>query len=71
MTHVTVPKDFTVPTGHVDLNNDNIGYVESYDFSTANQSEETRIAAISTIASVCYANPKALGSISLYDRHSN
>jgi thymidylate synthase (FAD) len=71
MTHVTVPTDFTTPTGHIDLNNDNIGYVESYDFSTANLNAETRIAAISTIASVCYANPKALGSISLFDRLAN
>ena len=68
MTHVDVPTSFTQPTGHVDLNNDGIGYIESYDFSTANLSAEHRIAAISTIASVCYQSPKALGSISLYDR---
>ena len=68
MTHVDVPTSFTEPTGHIDLNGDGIGYVESYDFSTANLSAETRIAAISTIASVCYQSPKALGSISLYDR---
>jgi len=43
-------------------------YQHPYDFSTANLSAETRIAAISTIASVCYQSPKALGSISLYDR---
>ena len=68
MTHVDVPTSFTSPAGHIDLNGDGIGYVESYDFSTANLSAETRIAAISTIASVCYQSPKALGSISLYDR---
>ena len=68
MTHVEVNEVFTIPTGHTNLNNDGIGYVESYDFSRANMSQESRIAAITTIASVCYQNPKALGSISLYDR---
>lgn len=71
MTHVKVPEDFTKPVGHIDLNNDGIGYVESYDFSRANMSNESRIAAISTIASVCYMSPKASGSISLYDRLAN
>jgi len=51
-----------------ELNNDNIGYVQSYDFSKANTSYESRVEAITTIASVCYANPKAIGSIKLYDR---
>lgn len=68
MTHVEVDNSFVTTTGRVELNSDSIGYVESYNFSQANISEETRIAAITTIASVCYANPKALGSISLYDR---
>ncbi len=71
MTHVDVPTNFTSSTGHIDLNDDGIGYVKSYDFSTANLSHEHRIAAISAIASVCYANPKAVGSISLYDRLAN
>lgn len=53
MTHIQVPHNFTIPTGHVNLNNDGIGYVESYDFSRANLSNETRIAAISQVASVC------------------
>lgn len=71
MTHVDVPTSFTEPHGRVELNGDGIGYVESYDFSTANMSNESRIAAISTVASVCYQSPKALGSISLYDRLAN
>lgn len=71
MTHVDVPTSFTDPQGRIELNSDGIGYVESYDFSTANMSNETRIAAISTVASVCYQSPKALGSISLYDRLAN
>ena len=47
---------------------DNIAFVEQYDFSTANMSEENRIKAITTVASICYQNPKALGSESLYNR---
>ena len=71
MTHVEVPTSFTEPQGRVELNNDGIGYVESYDFSTANMSNDLRIAAISTVASVCYQSPKALGSMSLYNRLAN
>ena len=48
--------------------NDNIGFVEQYDFSTANMNEENRIQAITQIASICYQNPKAIGSESLYNR---
>ena len=48
--------------------NDNIGFVEQYDFSTANLNEENRIKAITTVASICYQNPKAIGSESLYNR---
>ena len=47
---------------------DNIAFVEQYDFSTANISEENRIKAITTVASICYQNPKAIGSESLYNR---
>ena len=47
---------------------DNIAFVEQYDFSKANMSQENRIHAITLIASVCYQNPKALNSDSLYNR---
>ena len=47
---------------------DDIAFVEQYDFSTANMSEENRIKAITTVASICYQNPKALNSKSLYNR---
>ena len=47
---------------------DNIAFVEQYDFSTANLSEENRIKAITQVASICYQNPKAIGSESLYNR---
>ena len=47
---------------------DNIAYVESYDFSTANLSNESRLDVITMIASICYQSPKAHGSESLYNR---
>ena len=47
---------------------DDIAFVEQYDFSTANMSEKNRIKAITTVASICYQNPKAIGSDSLYNR---
>ena len=47
---------------------DNIAFIEQYDFSKANLSEENRIKAITTVASICYQNPKAIGSESLYNR---
>ena len=47
---------------------DDIAFLEQYDFSTANMSDENRIKAITTVASICYQNPKAIGSESLYNR---
>ena len=47
---------------------DNIAFVENWDFSRANLNEENRILAITQVASICYQNPKALGSESLYNR---
>ena len=47
---------------------DNIAYVENWDFSRANLNNENRIHAITLIASICYQNPKALNSDSLYNR---
>ena len=47
---------------------DDIAFIEQYDFSQANLSEENRIKAITTVASICYQNPKAVGSESLYNR---
>ena len=59
-----------VQTIHTKTNifDDGIAFVEQYDFSTANMSEENRIKAITTVASICYQNPKAIGSESLYNR---
>ena len=47
---------------------DDIAFIEQYDFSQANMSEENRIKAITTVASICYQNPKAINSESLYNR---
>lgn len=48
--------------------NDNTAYVEQYDFSQGNLSEANRIKNITLVASICYANPKAVNSQSLYNR---
>ena len=48
--------------------NDDIAYVEQYDFSQANLNEENRLLTITTVASICYQNPKAVNSESLYNR---
>lgn len=47
---------------------DNIAYLESYDFSKANMSNETRLDIITLVASICYQSPKAHKSESLYNR---
>ena len=53
----------------VNIFNDEIAEVQYYkQFAYANVSHESRIEAITNIASICYQNPKALGSESLYKR---
>lgn len=47
---------------------DNIAFIEHWDFSKANLSQEDRINAITQVASICYQSPKALGSEALYNR---
>ncbi|MGW8169684.1 MAG: FAD-dependent thymidylate synthase [Sulfurovaceae bacterium] len=47
---------------------DNIGFVEQWDLSKANLNEKNRIQAITQVASICYQNPNALNSESLYNR---
>ena len=57
------------PIKQISINNDSIGFVEYYpQFAYANMSMQSRIEAITNIASICYANPKAFGSESLYNR---
>lgn len=62
---------------HIDINNellpligtsDKIFQTLSYDFSKANTSYEARVQATTMVASICYGSPKALGSISLFNR---
>ena len=47
---------------------DEIAYVYQYDFSHANDNDETRIEAITTVASICYDNPNVIGKENLYNR---
>ena len=69
MTHVEIQQDLLPLTGRVENVLDGItGFVEHYDFSRANSSYEARVQTITKVASICYANPKSLGSISLFDR---
>ena len=69
MTHVELQPDLLPLIGRVDNVLDGIaGFVQHYDFSRANSSYEARVHAITKVASICYANPKSLGSISLFDR---
>ena len=59
----------TEPLGRITNVLDGVaGFVELWDFSLANSSYEAWVHFVSKIASICYANPKALGSISLFDR---
>jgi len=44
-----------------------MGNVERYDFSKANRSQEARVMAVTTVASVCFAG-KSIGSEKLYDK---
>ena len=69
MTHVELQPDLLPLLGGVHNVLDGIaGFVEHYDFSRANSSYEARVQAVSMVASICYKSPKALGSISLFDR---
>ena len=69
-THVECDPSWpTEPLGRIeDILTDGCGSVEAWDFSLANSSYEARVHFVSKVASFCYGNPKALGSISLFDR---
>lgn len=68
-THVEVEEDLLPLLGRKEKVLDGIaGFVEYYDFSRANSSYEARVHAISKIASICYQSPKALNSVSLFNR---
>lgn len=69
MTHIEVNNDLLPLVGNKQgVLNSTTGSVEHYDFSLANSSYEARVQAVTKVASICYGNPKALGSISLFDR---
>ena len=65
MSHVTVSEDLLPLVGNI---TNDICSVDHYDFSLANSSYEARVQSVTKVASICYGNPKALGSISLFDR---
>ena len=70
MTHVPIHTSWpTEPLGRIEnILTDGCGSVEAWDFSLANSSYESRVYFVTKIASICYGNPKALSSISLFDR---
>ena len=68
MTHVPIHTSWpTEPLGRIE-DILGCGSVEAWDFSLANSSYEARVYFVTKIASICYGNPKALSSISLFDR---
>ena len=69
MTHIEIQEDLLPLVGKVEQVLDGItGFVEHYDFSKANSSYESRVQAVTNVASICYGNPKSLGSINLFNR---
>lgn len=67
-THVKCDASWpTEPLGRID-DISGCGSVEAWDFSLANSSYESRVYFVTKVASICYGNPKALSSISLFDR---
>lgn len=70
MTHVPIDTSWpTEPLGRIDnVLTEGCGSVEPWDFSLANSSYEARVYFVSKVASICYGNPKALGSINLFNR---
>ena len=70
MTHVPIHTSWpTEPLGRIEsILTDGCGSVEAWDFSLANSSYESRVYFVTKVASICYGNPKALSSISLFDR---
>ena len=69
MTHIEIQEDLLPLIGKKEQVLDGItGFVEHYDFSKANSSYEARVQAVTKVASICYGNPKSLGSINLFNR---
>lgn len=53
---------------NTDVFKDSIAFIEEWDFSTANRSHQDRLTTVTSIASICYAKPDAIGSEKLYNR---
>lgn len=68
MTHVEVDNNLIPTIGTIGNVLGSCGAVDYFDFSRANSSYEARVAAVTKVASICYGNPKALGSINLFNR---
>lgn len=69
MTHIEINDGLLPLLGRKEQVLDGItGFVEHYDFSKANSSYEARVQAVTKVASICYGNPKSLGSINLFNR---
>lgn len=69
MTHIDINENLLPLIGRKEQVLDGItGFVEHYDFSKANSSYEARVQAVTKVASICYGNPKSLGSINLFNR---
>lgn len=69
MTHIEIQEDLLPLVGKKEQVLEGItGFVEHYDFSRANSSYESRVQAVTKVASICYGNPKSLGSINLFNR---
>lgn len=47
---------------------DGTAFIEEWDFSGANTSHQSRIDAVTQVASVCYGNDKVIGSSTLYNK---
>lgn len=69
MTHINIQTDLLPLVGRKEQVLAGIaGYIEHYDFAKANSSYEARVQAVTKVASICYGNPKSLGSINLFNR---
>ena len=68
MTHIELNEDLLPLLHRLAPLFSGMGFVEHYDFALANTSYESRVQAVTKVASICYGNPKALGSINLFNR---
>ena len=65
---LTAFHDIHVVSHRPNIFGDEIACLDAWDFSKANLNNSNRVRAITQVASICYQNPKALESDSLYNR---